>query len=68
MPSPSSSSPSPSSTDERGDRQGECVADELDALHGLLAVATAVLVLVRVGSIADNRVGGWYSYRRPRPL
>lgn len=65
---PSSSSPFPSAGEQR-DRQrerehaeGERAADELDALHGLPAVATTALMSARVGSIADNRLGGWYSY------
>jgi hypothetical protein len=32
-------------------------------LHGLPAITTTTLISARVGSIADNRLGGWYSYR-----
>lgn len=32
-------------------------------MQGLPAVATTALMSARVGSISDNRLGGWYSYR-----
>lgn len=32
-------------------------------MKGLPAVATTVIMSARVGSISDNRLGGWYSYR-----
>ncbi|OAA42749.1 NAD(P)-binding domain protein [Metarhizium rileyi] len=34
-----------------------------DMLHGLAAHATWLFMSARVGSIADNKSGGWFSYR-----
>lgn len=34
-----------------------------DGLAGLPAIATMAIMSARVGSISDNRLGGWYSYR-----
>jgi NAD(P)-dependent dehydrogenase (short-subunit alcohol dehydrogenase family) len=32
-------------------------------MHGLPSIATTAVMSARVGSISDNRLGGWYSYR-----
>jgi NAD(P)-dependent dehydrogenase (short-subunit alcohol dehydrogenase family) len=34
-----------------------------DSFKGLPPVPTTALMSARVGSISDNRLGGWYSYR-----
>lgn len=34
-----------------------------DIMQGLPPVATTAVMSARVGSISDNRLGGWYSYR-----
>lgn len=34
-----------------------------DELEGLPPLATMAVMSARVGSISDNRLGGWYSYR-----
>jgi NAD(P)-dependent dehydrogenase (short-subunit alcohol dehydrogenase family) len=34
-----------------------------DEMKGLPSVATTAVMSARVGSITDNRLGGWYSYR-----
>jgi NAD(P)-dependent dehydrogenase (short-subunit alcohol dehydrogenase family) len=34
-----------------------------DEMRGLPSVATTAIMSARVGSISDNRLGGWYSYR-----
>jgi NAD(P)-dependent dehydrogenase (short-subunit alcohol dehydrogenase family) len=34
-----------------------------DEMKGLPSVATTAIMSARVGSISDNRLGGWYSYR-----
>ncbi|KAF2810315.1 short-chain dehydrogenase/reductase-like protein [Mytilinidion resinicola] len=36
---------------------------DADVLKGLPAIPTAAFMSARVGSITDNRLGGWYSYR-----
>ncbi|KAF2447299.1 short-chain dehydrogenase/reductase-like protein [Karstenula rhodostoma CBS 690.94] len=36
---------------------------EEDEMHGLPSTATMALMSARVGSVSDNRLGGWYSYR-----
>ncbi|KAF2499564.1 NAD(P)-binding protein [Lophium mytilinum] len=38
-------------------------SSDVDVLKGLPAVPTAAFMSARVGSISDNRLGGWYSYR-----
>ncbi|KAK5064702.1 hypothetical protein LTR84_000536 [Exophiala bonariae] len=38
-------------------------ATKLEALSGLPDSAVLALMSARVGSIGDNRLGGWYSYR-----
>lgn len=37
--------------------------DDQDEMKGLPGVATTAVMSARVGSISDNRLGGWYSYR-----
>lgn len=34
-----------------------------DAMRGLPSAASMAIMSARVGSISDNRLGGWYSYR-----
>jgi NAD(P)-dependent dehydrogenase (short-subunit alcohol dehydrogenase family) len=34
-----------------------------EGMKGLPTTATAAIMSARVGSISDNRLGGWYSYR-----
>lgn len=34
-----------------------------EAMQGLPPVATVAIMSARVGSISDNALGGWYSYR-----
>lgn len=34
-----------------------------DELQGLPSISTMAVMSARVGSISDNRLGGWYSYR-----
>jgi NAD(P)-dependent dehydrogenase (short-subunit alcohol dehydrogenase family) len=34
-----------------------------EEMKGLPSVATTAIMSARVGSIGDNRLGGWYSYR-----
>lgn len=36
---------------------------EQEHMKGLPDVATTAIMSARVGSISDNRLGGWYSYR-----
>lgn len=38
-------------------------ATDADPLRGLAPHATVALMSARVGSISDNALGGWYSYR-----
>ncbi|KEF61244.1 uncharacterized protein A1O9_02809 [Exophiala aquamarina CBS 119918] len=38
-------------------------ATKMAALHGLPDSSVLALMSARVGSIGDNRLGGWYSYR-----
>lgn len=34
-----------------------------DEMRGLPSISTTAIMSARVGSISDNRLGGWYSYR-----
>jgi NAD(P)-dependent dehydrogenase (short-subunit alcohol dehydrogenase family) len=34
-----------------------------EGMEGLPSIATTAIMSARVGSIGDNRLGGWYSYR-----
>ncbi|KAH9875021.1 hypothetical protein J1614_004509 [Plenodomus biglobosus] len=36
---------------------------DTDAMHGLPSISVLAIMSARVGSISDNRLGGWYSYR-----
>ncbi len=38
-------------------------ATKLQAINGLPGQSVLALMSARVGSIGDNRLGGWYSYR-----
>ena len=46
----------PSFTGSAGDTDG-------DVMTGLAPYATTAVMSARVGSVSDNRTGGWYSYR-----
>ncbi|KAF2036276.1 NAD(P)-binding protein [Setomelanomma holmii] len=44
-------------------RKSATIDTSADEMKGLPAVATTAIMSARVGSISDNRLGGWYSYR-----
>lgn len=44
-------------------RKSASVNGDSNEMKGLPAVATTAIMSARVGSISDNRLGGWYSYR-----
>ncbi|KAH7075606.1 hypothetical protein BKA63DRAFT_469804 [Paraphoma chrysanthemicola] len=44
-------------------RKSASVNKDDDDMRGLPQVATTAIMSARVGSINDNRLGGWYSYR-----
>lgn len=37
--------------------------EDSELMQGLPSVATMAIMSARVGSISDNKLGGWYSYR-----
>ncbi|KAI1574623.1 hypothetical protein PtrCC142_002912 [Pyrenophora tritici-repentis] len=44
-------------------KKTSAVSKDQDDMEGLPDAATIVIMSARVGSISDNRLGGWYSYR-----
>ncbi|XP_014550357.1 hypothetical protein COCVIDRAFT_115685 [Bipolaris victoriae FI3] len=44
-------------------RKSHTVDREQEEMNGLPSIATMAIMSARVGSISDNRLGGWYSYR-----
>ncbi|KAJ4369137.1 hypothetical protein N0V83_006221 [Neocucurbitaria cava] len=44
-------------------RKSASVTQAANYMEGLPSVATTAVMSARVGSIGDNRLGGWYSYR-----
>lgn len=44
-------------------KKSASIGQDADDIEGLPSVATTAVMSARVGSIGDNRLGGWYSYR-----
>ncbi|KAL6710879.1 hypothetical protein ACN47E_007936 [Coniothyrium glycines] len=44
-------------------KKSTTINKDADEMKGLPAAATTAIMSARVGSISDNRLGGWYSYR-----
>lgn len=44
-------------------RKSATIDKNAEDMEGLPTVATTAIMSARVGSISDNRLGGWYSYR-----
>ncbi|KAF1851762.1 NAD(P)-binding protein [Cucurbitaria berberidis CBS 394.84] len=44
-------------------KKSASISKDVDYMEGLPSVATTAVMSARVGSIGDNRLGGWYSYR-----
>jgi NAD(P)-dependent dehydrogenase (short-subunit alcohol dehydrogenase family) len=44
-------------------RKSHTIDRDQENMEGLPDVATTAVMSARVGSIGDNRLGGWYSYR-----
>ncbi|EMD96027.1 hypothetical protein COCC4DRAFT_124136 [Bipolaris maydis ATCC 48331] len=44
-------------------RKSHNIDREQEEMEGLPSIATMAIMSARVGSISDNRLGGWYSYR-----
>ena len=44
-------------------RKSATIDPDAQDMQGLPAIATTAIMSARVGSISDNRLGGWYSYR-----
>lgn len=44
-------------------RKSHAIGRDQDGMEGLPEIATTAVMSARVGSIGDNRLGGWYSYR-----
>ncbi|EMD69240.1 hypothetical protein COCSADRAFT_130758 [Bipolaris sorokiniana ND90Pr] len=44
-------------------RKSHAIDREQKEMEGLPSIATMAIMSARVGSISDNRLGGWYSYR-----
>lgn len=44
-------------------RKSATIDQDAEEMEGLPTAATMAVMSARVGSISDNRLGGWYSYR-----
>jgi NAD(P)-dependent dehydrogenase (short-subunit alcohol dehydrogenase family) len=44
-------------------RKSATPSQDEDEMKGLPSIASTAIMSARVGSISDNRLGGWYSYR-----
>jgi NAD(P)-dependent dehydrogenase (short-subunit alcohol dehydrogenase family) len=44
-------------------KKSTTVDSDREDMEGLPSIATTAIMSARVGSIGDNRLGGWYSYR-----
>jgi NAD(P)-dependent dehydrogenase (short-subunit alcohol dehydrogenase family) len=44
-------------------KKNASVDAEAEEMKGLPSISTTAVMSARVGSISDNRLGGWYSYR-----
>ncbi|KAI8934876.1 hypothetical protein NX059_008550 [Plenodomus lindquistii] len=44
-------------------KKSTTIDEDAEAMSGFPSAATLAIMSARVGSISDNRLGGWYSYR-----
>ncbi|KAH8730620.1 hypothetical protein GQ44DRAFT_768374 [Phaeosphaeriaceae sp. PMI808] len=44
-------------------KKNASISEDKDEMKGLSTISTIVVMSARIGSIGDNRLGGWYSYR-----